>query len=177
MADLHSDTVLRNSLRYTLVSEEAANTKHRSGWFARSGPRRARPLLGRLPLLHLLPQDAHSLLDYTGAAVGLVTAAVADSPAVKTGAFVVGSGTALVSAASDYRLSVAKVVPIEGHAAFDYLAGLTHIALSVFLRRGGRKRLIAGLELSTGLLLVGAALLTDYRAQRGIGQRKPTSAH
>src|SRR4051812_18704175 len=79
----------------------------------------SRPLFGRLPLARLIPQDVHSVMDYVDAAT-VMAGALSRSRRAKMMSLLLGSSGALVSALTDYRLSVAKVIPIEAHEVIDH---------------------------------------------------------
>ncbi|WP_309894090.1 hypothetical protein [Archangium sp.] len=51
----------------------------------------AQPLLGRLPLRWLIPQDVHSLLDYQGALTVAAVGLLSGSVAARTAGLVLGS--------------------------------------------------------------------------------------
>src|SRR3954471_15997577 len=88
----------------------------------------SRPLLGRLPLARLIPQDVHSVLDYVDAATVLSGALISDCSKARTASLLIGGSGAGLSAITDYRLSLAKVVPIETHEVVDYAFGVAAIS-------------------------------------------------
>ncbi len=81
----------------------------------------SKPLFGALPLARLIPQDVHSVMDYAN---GLATgsgAPVTDDPAAKLASIALAAAVTSVSSITDYRLSAAKIIPIEQHEAIDHL--------------------------------------------------------
>jgi hypothetical protein len=72
----------------------------------------SRPLLGALPLARLIPQDVHSMLDYANGAATTGLAFGTDCPRARAASLALGTSYTAVSLLTDYRLSVAKVIPI-----------------------------------------------------------------
>ncbi len=138
-------------------------------WMQPTGPRRARPLFGALPVLYLVPQDVHSVADYASAANAISPAFFADSVAAKASGIALGATAAVVSMLTDYRLSIAKLIPIEAHEVIDYVYGLGQIAAPCALGYFKRDRAAALMHLIGGALVIGLSLVTDYRAARGVG--------
>ncbi len=128
----------------------------------------ARPVARVLPLARWIPQDVHSVLDYASA-LTLATAGIVgrDPAACVTGWTLAASGAA-VSAVTDDRLSLAKLLPIEVHEIIDHVRGLSAVALPFLLGFHRRSRLSTVLSVVAGVSTVLASLVTDYRAQRGI---------
>ena len=88
----------------------------------------SKPLFGALPLARLIPQDVHSVMDYAN---GLITgsgAFLTDDPAAKIASIALAASGTSVSAITDYRLSAAKIIPIEQHEVIDPMWGLAAIA-------------------------------------------------
>lgn len=131
----------------------------------------SRPLLGRLPLARVVPQDVHSVMDYVDAGGVLAGAFLTSCPKAKAASWVMGTSGIAVSSVTDYKLSLAKVLPIEAHETIDYAWGLTAIAAPFVL--GYRKTAphVAALHIALGLGTILASLFTDYRAYRGVGRR------
>src|SRR3954465_10546926 len=75
----------------------------------------AKPLLGVLPIARLIPQDIHSMMDYGNGALSLLNAVTTDCPKARLASIVLGAAGTGTSLMTDYRLSVAKVIPIEAH--------------------------------------------------------------
>jgi hypothetical protein len=132
----------------------------------------SRRLLGALPLARVIPQDLHSLMDYAGAAVAGISAALASSGSARLTGTLLASSGAGVSALTDYRMSVAKVVPIEVHETIDYVWGLSAIVAPFALGYHRKDRLATMLQVVTGASMVLASLFTDYRAARGVKWRR-----
>jgi hypothetical protein len=79
-----------------------------------------------------------------------------------------GVADASASALTDYRLSLAKVIPIEVHEALDYAVGLGAIAAPFLLGYRRKDRMASWLHIATGLTVIVGSLFTDYRAKRGV---------
>jgi hypothetical protein len=130
----------------------------------------SRPLLGRLPLARLIPQDVHSLEDYgNGLIVG--TGITSRDPRARMASIVLAASVVGVSAITDYRLSLVKIVPIEAHEAIDHLWGLSCIAAPFVFGYWKTSPKIAITHVVTGVATILASLVTDYRAYRGVGRR------
>jgi hypothetical protein len=127
----------------------------------------ARPLFGRLPVARVIPQNLHSVMDYAGAAALIWAGVRADSAAAITTGVALGVADAATSVMTDYRLSVAKIIPIEVHEALDYVVGLGALLAPLWFgkRKGDRKAATTHLLVAASLLV--GSLLTDYRAQEG----------
>jgi hypothetical protein len=131
----------------------------------------SRPLLGRLPLARLIPQDVHSVLDYVDAATVLAGAMLSDCPKARTASALIGGSGIGLSAITDYRLSLAKVVPIEAHEVVDYAFGVSAISAPFLFGYYKTAPITAAIHVATGVGTILASLFTDYRAYRGVGQR------
>jgi hypothetical protein len=129
---------------------------------------KSKPLLGTLPLARLIPQDVHSVLDYVSSATCAASAVVASSPIAKTAGAVLAASDAGVSAMTDYRLSAAKVIPIEVHETIDYAWGAMAICAPFVLGYAKKEPLAAMLQIFAGATTILASLVTDYRACRGV---------
>lgn len=126
--------------------------------------RLSRPLLGRLPLARLLPQDGHSLIDYLGSLfVGCLALFTTDPVAqyATIGAMIFGAGVSLVT---DYRISLAKLVPIELHECLDYLLGGFMVVAPFLFAFWPDAPIVSVLLIASGVTLIGMAMVTDYRA-------------
>lgn len=71
---------------------------------------------------------------------------------------------------TDYRLSVAKLVPIEVHEIGDYVFGAMAIAAPFALRFLRRDKAAAAICIACGAATILGSLFTDYRAARGAGR-------
>ena len=126
----------------------------------------AKPLLKALPLSRLIPQDVHSVLDYaTGAVVG-ASALRTDDTAARLASIVLGASIIGVSTVTDYRLSLAKVVPIEMHETTDYVWGAAAIAAPFVFGYWKRSPRVALTHVMAGAGTILASLFTDYRAAK-----------
>jgi hypothetical protein len=128
----------------------------------------AQPLLGRLPLRRLIPQDVHSLLDYQGAITVAAVGLLSGSNAARTAGLVLGGMDLGTSLLTDYRLSARKLIPIEVHEAIDHVWGLSVIAAPFVFGYARRSRLATLVHVLVGASTILASLYTDYRAQRGV---------
>jgi hypothetical protein len=79
-----------------------------------------------------------------------------------------GVGLGGASLAADYRLSAAKLLPIETHEKVDYVTGLTAIAAPFLLGYVKKDPIAAMLHVGLGLGTLVTSLLTDYRATMGV---------
>jgi hypothetical protein len=132
----------------------------------------ARPLLGILPLARLVPQDVHSVMDYLDGATVLAGAFVTNCPKARTASWLIGGSGIMASALTDYRLSLAKIVPIEAHEVVDYAFGVSAITAPFIFGYRKTAPVVAALHVAMGIGTIIASLFTDYRAYRGVG-RKP----
>lgn len=130
----------------------------------------SKPLFG-LPIARLIPQDIHSVMDYADAAMAGSGALFANDPRARLASHILAASGAGVSLMTDYRLSVAKVIPIEAHEAIDHLWGLTAIALPFALGYWKTSPKVALCHVMTGIGTIVASLFTDYRGYRGRGRR------
>lgn len=131
----------------------------------------ARPLLGALPLARVVPQDVHSVVDYAGGLTIAIAGIVADTTAAKVAGMVLGGGLVGASLMTDYRLSLAKVIPIEVHEVLDFVGAVGAIAAPFALGYYKRDRVAALTHIAVGVTELLGSLLTDYRAARGRGRR------
>ena len=125
------------------------------------------PVLGGLPLARLIPQDIHSLMDYADAATAGAGALMTSCPRARAASVLLAASGAGVSALTDYRLSLAKVIPIEAHEVIDHVWGLTAIALPFVMGYWKTAPRVALTHVAVGAGTIVASLLTDYRAYRG----------
>jgi hypothetical protein len=130
---------------------------------ASAGPP-SRPLFGVLPLRRAIPQDVHSVLDYAGGASLVLAGILAGDSIARTAGIGLGAAMIGTSLVTDYRLSLAKIVPIETHELGDYVIGFAAMAVPLLPRRKGRGRLTSWLQFAVGASTVLASLFTDYRA-------------
>lgn len=127
------------------------------------------PLLGVLPLARWIPTDVHSVMDYTN---GLMTASAAwfaQSYEARFASVVLGASIVSISSMTDYRLSLANVIPIEVHEALDYVWGAACIAMPFVLGYYEKNPITSFIHIVTGVTTILASLFTDYRAAKGRG--------
>jgi hypothetical protein len=128
----------------------------------------SRPLFGVLPLRRWVPQDVHSLLDYQGGTTSAVAGLLSGDPMAKSAGLALGATVIGLSLVTDYRLSLTKLVPIEGHELGDYVYGLAAIAAPFVLGYARRSPVAAAIHVLVGLSTIVASLVTDYRSQTGM---------
>jgi len=129
----------------------------------------SKKLLGVLPLVRMVPQDIHSLLDYANAAAALGSAALAESTEARIAGATLGGTMIAVSALTDVRLSAAKVIPVEAHEAVDHLWGAASIAAPFVLGYWKKEPAVAAIQVLVGATSILTSLFTDYRAAKGVG--------
>jgi hypothetical protein len=123
-----------------------------------------------LPLARLIPQDVHSFVDYANALFAASGALMTRDPRARLASLILGFSDLSISSITDYRLSVAKVVPIETHEKIDHLWGLTAIAAPFLLGYWKTSPRVAIGHVVAGVGNILASLVTDYRAVRGVGR-------
>lgn len=128
----------------------------------------SKPLFGALPIARVVPQDVHSVLDYVHAAGFFASAKLARTGRARAVGIALGLGLGGASAITDYRLSVAKVLPIELHETLDYAGGLTAIAAPFVLGYVKKDPIAALLHIGLGIGTIVTSLFTDYRASKGV---------
>jgi hypothetical protein len=134
----------------------------------------SKPLLGRLPLARVIPQDVHSVMDYLDGIGVMAGALLTSCPRAKASSWVLGASAIVASSITDYKLSLAKVVPIEAHEAVDYAFGLSTVAAPFVLGYRKTAPRVAALHVAIGIGAIVASLFTDYRAYRGVGRGAAT---
>ncbi|GAC1542656.1 MAG: hypothetical protein NVS3B10_07030 [Polyangiales bacterium] len=140
---------------------------------ARLGPSKeiaSEPVLGVLPLARAVPQDLHSALDSVHAGGALVSGLMADSLSGKLAGAALGGSGVTVSLLTDYRLSAAKVIPIEAHEVIDHAWGLAAIAAPFALGYWKKDPAVAATHVLLGATTILVSLFTDYRAANGVGR-------
>lgn len=128
----------------------------------------SRPLFGRLPLRRWVPQDVHSLLDYKGGAAVIAAGLLADDARARAAGWALGGAVIGVSLATDYRMSLTKLIPIEAHELADYAYGVGAILAPFILGYARRSPVAAAVHVVVGLSTILASLVTDYRCQTGM---------
>lgn len=124
----------------------------------------SKPLFGVLPLARLIPQDVHSMMDYGNALMVASGAMVGDDPRARIASLVLSGAVAGTSLMTDYRLSVAKIIPIEAHEAIDHVWGATAIALPFVLGYWKTSPRVALTHVVCGVGTILGSLVTDYRS-------------
>lgn len=136
----------------------------------------AQPLLGRLPLKRVVPQDVHSLLDYSDAALCALAGAFGQGGRAFGASMGLAALVGGISLVTDYRLSLAKLIPIEVHEQADYVWSLSAIAAPFLLGYARRSPWTAATHVLLGIGTLVGSLFTDYRAQRGVQWKRPALA-
>jgi hypothetical protein len=126
-----------------------------------------RRMFGVVPLARLLPQVAHSAIDYVAAGAYVLSAAIARTPRARTVGMALGGATFGVSLVSDHPLAAIQAVPIEAHAVADQATGALAIAAPFALGYARRDPLAAAIQIVTGICGIALSLVTDYEAARG----------
>ena len=160
---------------HEIVSFVRALPKEIESRLARVAPSKeipSEPLFGKLPLARIVPQDIHSLIDYRNAVGGVVTSFFADDLSAKIASAALGSSVLGVSLLTDYRLSAAKVIPIEVHEAIDYVWGAAAIAAPFVFGYWKKQPKIAAAHVMLGATTILGSLFTDYRAAKGVGRTR-----
>lgn len=127
-----------------------------------------KPLLGVLPLARVVPQDAHSVMDYLSGAALVTSAMLARTARARAAGITLAGAGASVSLLTDHRLGVAKLIPIEVHEAAEHMTGMACIAAPFVLGYARKDPIAAAIQVATGLGMIVASLFTDYRASRGV---------
>jgi hypothetical protein len=126
----------------------------------------SKPLFGVLPISRLIPQDVHSVMDYGNGVAAGSGALMTDDPAARIASIALAATTIGLSAVTDYRLSVAKLVPIEQHELSDHLWGLAAIAAPFVFGYWKRAPRVALMHVMAGAGTILASLFTDYRSYK-----------
>ncbi|WP_342378432.1 hypothetical protein NVS55_03565 [Myxococcus stipitatus] len=128
----------------------------------------SRPLLDRLPLRRWVPSAVHSLLDYRGGAVALVSGQLSTDRVARRVGRVLGLSSLAVALFTDTRLSLSRRLSIETHELSDYAHGAALLLAPFALGYARRSPGVAAVHALLGLSTLGVALVTDYRGQRGL---------
>jgi hypothetical protein len=135
-----------------------------------SSPVPAKPLFGNLPLKRVIPQNVHSVMDYLAAGAYLLSAKLARTPSGRAVGLALGSSVAGASLITDYRLSIAKVIPIEVHELLDHASGAGAVTAPFLLGYMRKDPVASAIQIATGLGAIVASLFTDYRAVKGLAR-------
>lgn len=123
----------------------------------------SRAVLGGLPLARLIPQDVHSVMDYTNGLVAAAAAIRTGDPAARIASLVLAASAIGVAAVTDARTSIARRVPIETHEVADHAWGLAAIAAPFVLGYWRSAPRVALAHVIAGIGTIAASLVTDYR--------------
>lgn len=129
-------------------------------------------LFGALPLARLIPQDIHSVMDYgSGLLAGSGAFLDEDDELARVASLVLAGSVIGVSLMTDYRLSVAKILPIKVHETLDYAWGFTACLAPFALGywKSAPRTALSHFMAGAGTIL--SSLFTDYRAYRNRGAR------
>jgi hypothetical protein len=129
--------------------------------------RPSEPLLG-LPLKRLVPQDIHTANDHAVTLANVIAARCANSTDARAVALALAGSALVVNLLTDYRLSLARLIPIEVHEGFDHLWGATNILAPFLLGYVRKSPLAAAIQIFTGAATILESLFTDYRAATGV---------
>jgi hypothetical protein len=126
----------------------------------------AEPLLRVLPIKRWIPMDVHAAMDYVDGLTAASGYFTADDDAACWASIGLGASVIGVSLMTDYRLSVAKVIPIRAHETLDYLWGAACIAMPFALGywKSSPKTAITHIAVGAGAII--ASLFTDYRSYK-----------
>ena len=124
----------------------------------------SKPLLGVLPISRLIPQDVHSVMDYANGLVAGSGVLMANDPAARIASVALAATLMGVSAITGYRLSAAKIVPIEKHEMADHVWGVAAIAAPFVFGYWKRAPRVALMHVMAGAGMILASLFTDYRS-------------
>lgn len=132
----------------------------------------SKTVAGTLPVKRVIGQDAHSVIDWVAAGGYLVSAAVARTARARAVGIALGSGLGSVSVLTDTRLAARKVIPIEGHEIVDHASGIAAVTAPLVLGYVRKDPIAAAIQIVTGIAAIAVSLLTDFRAERGIGRAR-----
>jgi hypothetical protein len=159
------------------TTQKATNGKHKISFEDRTLSHGTPPtkLLGALPLARWIPQDIHSMMDYASGALVASGALMSDDDdaVAKITSLALGGSVIGASAITDYRLSIAKILPIKAHEALDYIWGASAIAAPFVLGYWKKSPRAAVLHVVAGASTILSALFTDYRAFRNRTSKAP----
>lgn len=141
--------------------------------FAEQQPSAAVPskrVLRSLPLARLVPQVAHSVGDFVLAGAFIASALVARTTRARAVGLTYGAWQIGMSASTDAKLSLAKIVPIELHEVFDHSLGLKACAMPMVLGYAKRDPIASAIQIAAGLGAIALSLFTDFRADKGLAR-------
>jgi hypothetical protein len=168
MAETQTSKTQTSRRKKTSIKERALPERVQT-YLEGTGPRPAQTLFGQLPIKRFIPQDVHSVVDYSGG-LGLAAGAlISDELVTQVASIALGATVVTVSALTDYRLSVAKLIPIEVHEVLDYVYGASAIAAPFALGYFKKDRIASIVHIAVGAVAILTSLFTDYRAAKGVG--------
>jgi hypothetical protein len=126
----------------------------------------AKPLLRVLPIKRWIPQDVHSVLDYMGGLTTMSGYFTAETEEAELASVALGAVDVSVSLLTDYRLSLAKLIPIRVHETLDYVFGAACIAAPFALGYWKKSPVTAMTHIVTGASVILGSLFTDYRSYK-----------
>ena len=124
----------------------------------------SKTLFGVLPIARLIPQDIHSAMDYANSGLFFVEGLTTDDDTAAIASIALGAAGAGVSLMTDYKLSVAKLIPIEAHEVIDYAWSAAAIAAPFVFGYWKTAPKVALMHVVAGASTILASLVTDYRA-------------
>jgi hypothetical protein len=170
-SDIPSTTNDQSPARTDHPAHEGARMEG-SGWEDRtlSHGTPSAPLFGRLPVARWIPMDVHSMMDYGNVLATGSGALTTECTEARIASVALAGAGLVVSSLTDYRLSVAKVIPIEAHETIDYVWGVAAIAAPFVFGYWKKAPGVALSHVIAGAGNILASLVTDYRAYCGRGQ-------
>ncbi|MFT3771338.1 MAG: hypothetical protein QM820_38470 [Minicystis sp.] len=151
------------------TGERARRAIEETGITAREGIP-AEPLFGVLPIRRAVPQNVHSLLDYSNGIVVAWSGLTATRKEARYAGAILGAAVIGVSLFTDYRMSVAKLIPIEVHEVLDHVWGASVIAAPFVFGYNKRAPVTTLVHVLAGAATILGSLFTDYRAVKGVGR-------
>lgn len=130
----------------------------------------SKPLLGKLPLARVVPQDAHSIGDYVIAGAFIASALVARTARARAIGYTYGAWQIGMSALTDVKLSAVKAIPVEAHQLFDHSLGAKAVAMPMLLGYVRKDPIASAIQIVAGLGTIALSLFTDYRADKGLAR-------
>jgi hypothetical protein len=130
----------------------------------------AKEILGGLPVRRVVPQNAHSVIDYLAAIALLASARIAKTRRARSVGIVLGAQIGGASLLTDYRLSASKLVPIELHELVDHATGASAVFAPFVFGYSKKDPVASAIQVGVGVATLLASLFTDYRAHHGIAR-------
>ncbi len=133
-------------------------------------PLPALPVLGGLPIGRIVPQAVHSLVDLLACSALLTSAKLARGRRARVTGLLLGWKLVSAALVSDVHLAPIRRLPVEIHEMLDHGIGLGAMLAPLLLGYRKKDRAAAHLQMLVGAALVAVSLLTDYRAEHGVGR-------